>query len=711
MKSETMGVQKILQGRSVFIEDIRDKTALSIRIKRSRISRGKIRGMVFPELPPEVTIIRAKDIPGKNSISVLGAQVPVLSTGELRYKGEPILLLVGPDERVLDDLIGQVVVDYAEETPHYGFEDLRPENICYTRLIERGAAAETGGGDPGQGQTIVREYDTGLQEHCYAEPHGAYVRWVGDTSSLQIFTSSRWPVHVHTSLCEVLALPRELVSVTVPESPDRSLCGKVWYPSLIAAYGALAAWLTRKNTRILFSQEEDFRYSPKRTPSLLRYRASQDKDGNLVAADVGILLNLGAYPVFAKQTADRAAFAALGAYHCPNVRIEVRAVKTNLPPLGPFTGMGSAMGLFAAETLAESLRLAAGKNPIDWKKANLFCKTKAPVSGPLPRDNLPPPGLLDMVAGMSDFNRKHTAFEFAQKRRMGANRQPDYLKGIGIAIGCQSSGFFATEEEKLAVSLELSMDTEGKLTISQPAVAGSGSLLEIWKKTASQSLGTPVKDIHTVPLRTEGGKDGGPAIFSRGITIMTKLLADCCELLKKKRFRSPLPLSVSKTYRLPSSCVWEDRGFTGKPFIELSWAAAVVELRVDPLTLIPEIGGIWMAVDGGKILNRTEARRNLERSISDAIGWSVFEHLNYVDGEIPRSQFTTYRIPTCCDVPPPMIEFLEEGAKASAKGIGELPHACIPAAYTNALSQVSGLPFTGIPVCLDGKMLAREAFA
>jgi CO/xanthine dehydrogenase Mo-binding subunit len=728
MKVEAISVQKILQGRSVFIEDIRDKTALCIKIKRSRVSRGKIRGMVFPELPPDVTIIRAKDIPGKNCISVFGTRIPVLSSGQVEYKGEPILLLAGPEERVLDDLIDQIVIDYEEYTPQYDFKDLKPENICYTRLIERGDAAKVSGHpapparDPqgakaetenqaenAGGQTLVREYDTGTQAHYYAEPHGAYVRWVGDTSSLQIFTSSRWPVHVHTSLCEMLALPRELVSVTVPESPDISLSGKVWYSSLIAAYGALAAWLTRRNIKVLFSQEEDFRYSPKRTPAFLQYRANQDKDGNLVSSDVRILLNLGAYPVFAKQTADRAAFAALGAYHCPNVRIEVSAVKTNLPPLGPFTAMGSAMSLFAAEALAESLRMAAGKTPLDWKKANLFCKTKASVSGILPRDNLPPPELLDMAAGISDFNRKHAAFELARKRRLGSNRLPDYLRGIGIAIGCQGSGFFETEEERLKVSLELSMDTEGKVTISQPAVTGSCSLVEIWKKIVSESLGTPVKDIHIAPLHTEEGKDGGPAIFSRGITIMTKLLGDCCELLKKKRFRSPLPLSVSKSYRLPSSCSWEDTSFTGKPFIELSWAAAVVELRVDPLTLSPRIAGIWMAVDGGKILSRTEAIRTLERSISEAIGWSVFEHLRYLNGEIPRAQFTAYRIPTCRDVPAPKIEFFGEGTKNPAKGIGELPHACIPAAYINALNQASGLPFTGIPVSLDGKRLTKEA--
>jgi CO/xanthine dehydrogenase Mo-binding subunit len=718
MKDETMTVQKILQGRSVFIDDIMDRDALLIMVKRSRISRGRIKGMVFPELPPGVRIIRAKDIPGKNCLSVFGAQVPVLSTGRVEYKGEPILLLAGPDEKVLADLLEQIVIDYEEQPPEFSFDNPKPENIFYTRRIERGRPAGTPcAGDPGPqsraqdgGQPITREFTTGIQEHFYAEPHGAYVRWSADTSSLQVLSSSRWPFHVHQTLCEVLALPHELVSVTVPESPDRSLGGKLWYPSLMAAHAALAAWLTRKNIKALFSREEDFLYTPKSSPAVMRYTVHQNADGSLAFADVRIFINAGAYAVFAREIADRAAANALGAYHCPGLRIEVSAVKTNLPPLGPFIGMGGYLSLFAMEALAESLRAAAGASPLEWKKANLFCKTKASLTGILPRDNLPSPEILDAAARISGFSRKHAAFELARKRRSAAkNRQPDCLRGIGLALGCQGSGFLGAMEEKLTASLELSMDTEGKVRISQPVVPGSYALHDIWKAIASESLGTPARDILIMPVYTEGGRDGGPSVFSRGITIMTKLVADCCELLKKKRFRSPLPLSVSKTFRRPSSASWDDKNFMGEPFIEISWAASVVELRVDPLTLSPTIEGIWMVVDGGRILNPEEARKSLETAASAAIGWTIFEYMEYIRGEIPRRQFTAYRIPSSNDVPTPRIEFLDESGRRPVKGIGELAHACIPAAYVNALSQALDIPICGIPVSLENKSLTREA--
>jgi CO/xanthine dehydrogenase Mo-binding subunit len=476
----------------------------------------------------------------------------------------------------------------------------------------------------------------------------------------------------------------------------------------MAAHAALAAWLTKKNIKAFFSREEDFLYTPKSAPAIFRYKAALDTEGKLSAAEIKILINLGAYAVFGREIIDRAAFSALGGYHCPNIRLEVSAVRTNLPPLGPSNGMGTALGLFAAESLAERIRDLAQTDPIGWKKANLLCKNAEALTGALSRSSLPEPELFDMAARVSDFSRKHAAFELARKRRSSTNRLPGYFRGIGIALGCQGAGFFGSGEETLTTSLELAMDTEGKVLISQSAVPGSYALHEIWRSIAAESLGVERKDVYIAPVYTESGHDSGPSTFSRGITIITKLVEDCCDLLKKKRFRSPLPLNVSKTFRPPQTNAWDGAAFSGCPFIDISWAVSVVELCIDPLTFIPEIAGIWMSVDGGKILDPGEARKSLETAINYAIGWAMFEHIDYEEGAIPRERFSAYRIPASRDVPTPQIEFFDEAGKRPVKGIGELAHACIPAAYANALAQALGIPFSHIPISLESKRLSKE---
>lgn len=687
-------IKKILQGRSTFIGDIQDREALSVKVKRSSVCRGRIRAIVFPAMPEDVRVIRSADIPGKNNLSVFGTGIPILSGGEVRYKGEPVLLLAGPDDRVLENLIEQIIIDYEEEEPLLAFEFPKPGQIIYSRKIERGDVDKA---FSRAAHVVAEEFSTGMQEHYYSEPHGVYVKWENEESSLRVYSSSRWPYHVHITLCEALALPYELASVSVPGDPDRSLDGKLWYPSLAAVHAALAAWITKKNVKMLYSREEDFLYTPKRSPSVIRYRAGLDKEGNLLALDAEILLNIGAYPIFTKEMADRAAFGAQGGYFCPNTRIQASGVETNLPPMGPFSGMGGAMSLFAVELLAEKIREEAGTGPVEWKKANLISRGRPGLTGSPARHSLPSPELFDLAAGMSDFDRKHASFELARKRRTAENRVPDYHRGIGIALGCQGTGFLGDTEDRLGTSLELSIDTEGKVTISQSAVPGSYALHQIWRRMVQESLGVDPDDVKIPTISTGEGIDSGPSTFSRGIAIVTKLLEDCCDLIKKKRFRSPLPLSAAKTFHLPRTNPWDDAAFSGDPFLFQAWASAVVELRVDPLSLSPEISGIWMAVDGGRILDEKEARRTLEIETSQAVGWAIRERLAYENGLIPRSRFAAYRIPSTCDLPSPVIRFLETGGRRPVKGIGELALSCIPAACAAAFGQALGTPVREIP--------------
>jgi CO/xanthine dehydrogenase Mo-binding subunit len=248
--------------------------------------------------------------------------------------------------------------------------------------------------------------------------------------------------------------------------------------------------------------------------------------------------------------------------------------------------------------------------------------------------------------------------------------------------------------------VELHINTEGKVSVLQSAVPGSQALHEIWKKIITESLGIGGEEID-FPVNTGNILDSGPSTLSRSIVIITKLVESCCELIKKKRFRSPLPLSAAKSFRLSRTNPWNDQAFSGDPFLALSWAVSIVELKIDPLTFTPEIEGIWLVVDGGQILNESEARKTLEIEIGQALGWTILEKIDFVKGAIPHNRFAGYRIPSTADSPSPNILFFDAGGKRQVKGIGELALSCFPAAYVKALSQAVGVPITEIPVRLE----------
>ena len=77
---------------------------------RSQIPRGRIRKITFgPEVDwDEFVIVSAKDIPGKNCISLIGDDQPCLVDEFVNHPEEPILLLAHPDRHLLPKAVEAV---------------------------------------------------------------------------------------------------------------------------------------------------------------------------------------------------------------------------------------------------------------------------------------------------------------------------------------------------------------------------------------------------------------------------------------------------------------------------------------------------------------------------------------------------------------------------------------------------------------------------
>jgi CO/xanthine dehydrogenase Mo-binding subunit len=126
-------------------------------------------------------------------------------------------------------------------------------------------------------------------------------------------------------------------------------------------------------------------------------------------------------------------------------------------------------------------------------------------------------------------------------------------------------------------------------------------------------------------------------------------------------------------------------------------AAAVVEVTIDPVEYIPKIRGVWMSIDGGKIISADRARRSLVVSTAQALGWAFSEHIEYAQGAVSQTMFEHYSILAPGDIPPVYIDFLC-GDSDEPRGIGELPFNCIPAAFLQAVSQAMDHHFNSIPL-------------
>ncbi len=672
-------------GDRLFVEDLYPLGLFHAALIRSPVARGKLRGVDAPKLNHGHVLIRAVDIPGCNRMEGYGDDPTILASDEVRYIGEPVAILAGPDKNSVDRLASECVVRVDARQGDYSYEKFSSERLAAKRTAVFG---DPDGAFAKAAHIVEGAYRTGRQEHWYAEPQGAVASFAYD--KMEIYTATQWPFHVRDTVAAVLDVRDEDI-VVHPCEVGVHLDGKIWYPSLLSAYAALAALVCRKPVKLFLTREEDLLYSPKRPPSIIRHRAAIGPCGELLALEARAVVDVGAAAPFAEETLDRLCLGALGAYRCPNVRLEGFAVRTNTPPSGPFAGFGLAQAFFALERHATRVAATSGIDPVDWRKENAVSRGDLLPNGASLKEGVPASELIDSVVSMSDYRRKWASYELLKRGRDGRKDGP--LRGIGIAFAYQGNGFLSNGSVAGSYSVETTLDKDGKLEIRTSAVSGSRETAALWRRVAAEALSMEDADVVIASNRTDEAPDSGPSSLSRNVTVVSRLIERCCVAVRKQRFRDPLPITVRRTVRAARGGAKPDSA----PFQQFSWGAAVVEVELDPVLYVPTVRGVWFCVDGGKILSERKARSSLENAVVHALGWASRERIEPEGGSFKVGEPLRYDLALPAGAPPVKIDFLWTDS-AVPKGIGELPFSCVPAAFAEAVSQAAGVSFDSIPL-------------
>jgi len=690
--------------RLPFLEDIYPQNLLYAVTIRSPIAKGQLKNIHVPSLPEDYTLLTAKDIPGKNNL--IGTKVPILSDRQLSYIGEPVAILLGPDKTKLDEIASRCTVIAEEETPVFSFNE---GEIISERLITIGNSADDIAHP--ENAIVTGSYKTGIQEHWYAEPTGAISFYMDEYekkkkkagppaklsansshSPLVIMTATQWPFHVKRAVLNCLGLNTDSVIIK-PTSLNLHMDGKLWHPSLISCHAALCTFITKKAVRFIFNREEDFFYSPKRCGSKINIASSIDEKGNISSAIIDILVNLGAYAVNENEILDQVCLGALNLYNYKNLKLTAKAVRTNIPPQGAFSGFGIAQGIFAAERHVTLISDMVNKDPAVWRHENIDTKAILPI----PQPKAFPSGdeLINTALKISDYSRKWASYELLRQSRKGKTLQKgENPRGIGIAVGYQGNGLLYNFGENDIYSVEVTLTKDSVVEITT-SITTSEDYSRIWQKITNDTMG-----IEKVKIITEKAPDTGPSCSSRNITAITKLIEKCCLAIQRHRFRDPLPITIRRSIKQQKGSVrgglWDVNDITG--FQKPGLAAAVVEVTVDLIECIPIVRGVWLAVDGGKIISTNRARRSLRRGATQSLGWAYTENVEYKDGILPRKQYENFKIFSPMEIPPIHINFLKDGTLTEPKGIGDLPFTCIPSAFLQAVSQAMDHSFKSIPL-------------
>jgi len=710
-----------LLGRARYVDDIEREGMWHGATVRSSIPRGLIRSVGFDHRIDwtEFTIVTAADIPGNNTIQLIVADQPCLADGMVNHCDEAILLLAHPDKHKLRAAVNAVRVEYEALPPVFTIEESErqntivwgADNLLKSFLLEKGDVDSAWA----RAANIVEgEYRTGAQEHLYIENNGVIAEWSAE-NGVTVWGSLQCPFYVHRSLLAVFDLPEDKVRVIQTETGG-AFGGKEDYPSTLAAHAALLAMKSGHPIKMIYDRMEDLAATTKRHPSRIRHRTALDKDGKLLAMDIDLATDGGAYSTLSSTVLSRATLHSPGPYVCANVRVRSHSWATNTVPYGAFRGFGAPQAIFAIERHMDEIAAAIGLDPIELRRRNFLHDGDTTATEQVMREPVILDKLLVRALRESDYYARRAQFS-------RDNAGSTIKRGMGIAAFYHGSGFTGSGERYLNSLAGVDVTPEGRVRVLVSSTEFGQGTNTVLTQVAAEAIGIDYADVVMAPPDTGVVPNSGPTVASRTTMVVGRLIERAClqlvGLLQKsaglnehysreeffaacERHRATRGEVVSLCrYEAPPGIFWDDQKYRGEAYPAFAWSIQVAQVAVDTVTCCAEVEEFWSVQEVGRVINPVLAGGQIEGGIAQGIGYALYEKVLLQNGHMINNQMTNYIMPTAEDVPPIHVFFEEipfQHGGYGAKGIGELPHDGPAPAILNAIKDATGVSLHAIPL-------------
>ncbi|MBC8491285.1 MAG: xanthine dehydrogenase family protein [Candidatus Marinimicrobia bacterium] len=669
-----------ISGKAKYIGDIHFENQLFAKTVRSARAKAKIVSIKTPTLPDDYYIIDKNDIPGINRMRTVVSDHPIFAEDEVNYIGQPIVLVVGPEREKIYEIVSQIKIKYKDEAAIYNLEEAEVKKAVFTEYsYSKGEPKAT---FQHAERIIEDEYRTGRQEHIYLEPQGI----TGDYKDgcMYIYGSLQCPFYIEGAIQDVLGWDSDRIRI-IQSTTGGAFGGKEEFPSLMACQVAVASIKTKRPVKMIYDRDEDIICSTKRHPSIVRYKAGLNKNNEVVALDIDIKFDAGAYSELSPVVLQRGMFSATGVYNFPNLKVRGRNFMTNNVPSGAFRGFGAPQTIFSTEMLMHNIAVKLGTNPLDYKIRHLLKRGYPTCTSGKIRDEVKLPEIIEKVEKMSWYRRK-----------IGKHKK---FKGVGLSLFLHGCGFTGKGEATIKGKIILKKNGD-TVTLKVSSVEMGQGAETCLRKIVAHTLSLPMKKVICETIDTGLIPNSGPTVASRTIMIVGGLLRQA-SLELKDRWNDANEIEISKTYKHPDFLSWDDDKFEGDAYPTYSWGTNVAEIEIDPVTYEIDVKKITAVYDVGVPIDEKTLEGQIQGGIVQGIGWATIEVMNSPKGKLTQHNLTDYKIPTSMDVPEIECEFIEnpyEFGPFGAKCAGELPFVGAPPAVAAAVSNAMSVPIRNIPI-------------
>ncbi|HWK59981.1 MAG TPA: xanthine dehydrogenase family protein molybdopterin-binding subunit [Eoetvoesiella sp.] len=670
----------------------------------------------------------------------------ILAKKVVRFAGEEVVAVAAISEDIARDALDLIRVEYEElpallttdeamdpeaPTVHPGRKDNVAHEIRFHRGDVDAAFAKA---------DLVYEatYTTSSQYPGYLEPMVSVASLEAD-DRLHVWTSTQTVSLARARIAKALELPISSVRVS-QQTTGGGFGGKIVEDDNQLVAGLLAL-RTRRPVRLLNNRLEDFLSCCTSVPERITLKLGMTREGIIVAKDVRIVADCGAYAGLAGEVMHVSSMRSDNMFRNANVRCDAELVYTNTPPHGAFRGFGGSQMLFALNSHIDSMARELGLDPAAIYERNAIGAGDTTVHGWKIRST----GFKQCVANAT------AAVDWAAKRAAprgtGVRR-----RGLGLAAAMHVCGNRTMGNwDGSTVAIKLNEDG-GIVAQCGECDMGQGAMTMLTQIIANE-FKVPLSQVRLMPPDTDSAPyalgsfasrvtmSAGNAAIKACRSARAKLLVLAEDLLQADPGSLELAdgggVQVRGTDRrlgldeLARAHIWRHggEGFqvtetwdppTEEPDSDLygncapthSFAAQTVEVEVDTETGQVTVLGSYLSDDLGKALNPTAVHGQANGGCVQAMGWALYEQLKLEDGRIANGNFADYTMATAESVPLLHADFVETndpigpyGAKASS----ETAILMAAPAIANAVYDAVGVRIRDLPITPERVLAALQA--
>jgi CO/xanthine dehydrogenase Mo-binding subunit len=698
------------------------------RIKRIDTSRAQA-------LKGVVAVLTHKDVEGTNRYGIVTPDQPVLCEDKIRYEGDAVALVAAEDPETAERALGLIDVEY-EPLPVVSdpLEAMKPDSprVHEAGNVYRHAHIRNGDVESAFNKCAVvveNTYRTGRQMHMFIETE-AGVGLLDENGNVVLQVGGQAPYRDQLQIARALGIPREKTRV-VSSIVGGAFGGKDEVTVQIQL--TLLVLKTKRAVKMVLSREESGISGLKRHPVIVTVKTGALSDGKLLANQVKIVSDTGAYASLGGTILDVSMETCCGPYVIPNIDIDAYCVYTNNGFSGAFRGFGAPQVQFAMESQIDMIAERLQIDRLEIRKRNVIHEGEISTFG------VKIPGSIGIDQTLDEASKSDLWSE--REALKSKPSEPWCKRGVGIA--CAVKGFtFGALPDFGSASITLNEDGTFAVGVSCPDL-GQGNVTA-YAQIAAEELRCRFEDVRIDSADTGLAPDTGGSSASRSLYVggnaiirtaqqMRELLLshgsqmldeattklecrDGAVIVVGESERKATYASIAAHARTHGSQRRVEVGFEVPRFerpiegsIEIPhwsfmYATAVALVEVDTLTGSTRVLRFLIVPDAGKVISPQNLKGQCEGGVVQGFGYALMEDAIIEDGRLKTPNFTTYLIPTIKDAPEievVPVETYEKTGPFGAKGAGEIAIVPVAAAISNAIYDATGVRSFTLPMTAE----------